>query len=134
MEGIKNLLTFLNENWTLILVCIGLIVSIGQKTIAYFSKTDEEKIEIAKKQIEQAILQMITEAEKDYASWSKAGEIKRSKVIEKIYEKYPVLSKAVDQDALIQWIDEEIKKALVTLRKIIENNNENKDNNDDQIK
>lgn len=124
MEGIKNLLAFLESNWTMVLVCLGLIVSIVQETIDYFSKSSEERVEIAKKQIKEAMLKMISDAEADYSEWSSAGSIKRSQVIEKIFNDYPVLSKVVDQEALIKWIDDEIDNALVELRKIIEKNNE----------
>lgn len=119
MEGIKNLLTFLNNNWTVILICIGAIVGIVNKTISYFSKSKNERIEIAKKQIEQEILKMISDAESEYKEWEKAGEIKRSEVIGEIFKKYPILSKVVDQGELIQWIDELIDNSLDTLRDII---------------
>ena len=122
MEGIKNLLQLLNENWTTILVCIGLIVGLVQRTINYFSKSNEEKINIAKKQIEQIILKTITDAESNYTEWNKAGEIKRSEVISKIYEQFPILSKAIDQQAIIEWIDNEIDNSLCTLEKIIAKN------------
>lgn len=124
MKGIKNLLSFLYENWTLILVCAGLIVGIAKKTMDFFSKTDEEKIEIAKKQISEAMLKMVTVAEKDFMEWEKAGSIKRSQVIKQIYDEYPILSKAVDQEELIKWIDDAIDESLVALRKIIEENKE----------
>ena len=122
MEGIKNLLNLLNDNWTTILVCIGLIVGLVQRTINYFSKSNEERIEIAKKQIEQIILKTVTDAESNYNEWNSAGEIKRSEVIMKIYEQYPILSKAVNQQEVVEWIDSEIDNSLVTLEKIIAKN------------
>ena len=122
MEGIKNLLTFLEENWTIILVCLGLIVSIARKTVNFFSLTEEKRIELAKKQIQEVILRMISDAETDYSDMASAGKIKRSQVIEEIYAQYPILDKVADQDALIAWIDEEIDNALVTLREIIDKN------------
>ena len=42
-------LQILNDNWTSILVCAGLIVGIVKKTQDYMSKSQEEKIELAKK-------------------------------------------------------------------------------------
>lgn len=122
MESIKSTLTFLYDNWTMILICLGLIVGIAKKTVSYFSASKAERIEIAKKQVEQAILRMITDAEKDYQSWQSAGAIKRSQVIEEIFAEYPILSKAIDQQALITWIDEQIDNALVELRRVIEEN------------
>ena len=119
MEGIKNFLHIINENWTTILVCIGLIVGIVQKTKNYLIKSDDEKVEMAKKEISNAILKMITDAEKDYSYLSKAGQIKRSHVIKKLYEDYPVLNKVKDQNELIIWIDEQIDSSLKTLREVI---------------
>ena len=62
---------------------------------------------------------MITDAEKDYQQYAKAGEIKRSQVIKQIFDDYPVLERVVDQDALIALIDTEIDNALKTLREVI---------------
>lgn len=91
MEGLQKFLQILNDNWTSILVCAGLIVGIVKKTQDYMSKSQEEKIELAKKQIQTTILKMISDAEVDWQEWSKAGSIKRSQVIKQIYEEYPIL-------------------------------------------
>lgn len=125
MEGLQKFLQILNDNWTSILVCAGLIVGIVKKTQDYISKSQEEKIELAKKQIQTTILKMISDAEVDWQEWSKAGSIKRSQVIKQIYEEYPILTKVVDQDALIKYIDEQIDGALDTLREIVKTNDTN---------
>ena len=122
MEGLQKFLQLLNDNWTSILVCIGLVIGIVKQTKDYMSKSQDEKIEIAKKQIQTTILKMISDAEVDWKEWSKAGSIKRAQVIKQIYEEYPILSKVVDQKALIEWIDEQIDSALNTLREIVKTN------------
>lgn len=122
MEGIKNCLQFLYENWTGILVCVGLVVGIVQKTKAYFTKSKDERVEIAKTQIRETMLKLITKAEIDYESWNKAGSIKRSQVIKEIFEEYPILSKVANQESIIEWIDNEINKSLKTLREIVKEN------------
>lgn len=122
MEGLQKFLQLLNDNWTSILVCIGLVIGIVKKTQDYMSKSQDEKIEIAKKQIQTTILKMISDAEVDWQEWSKAGSIKRAQVIKQIYEEYPILSKVVDQKALTEWIDEQIDSALDTLREIVQTN------------
>lgn len=122
MEGLRKFLQLLNDNWTSILVCIGLVIGIVKKTQDYMSKSQDEKIEIAKKQIQTTILKMISDAEVDWQEWSKAGSIKRAQVIKQIYEEYPILSKVVDQKALTEWIDEQIDSALDTLREIVKTN------------
>lgn len=122
LAGVRNFLSLVNDNWTLIIVIIGLCIAITKKIKSYISLTNDEKIEIAKKQISSSILKMITDAEEDYDSWVKAGEIKRSQVIKKVFADYPVLNNVANQDEIIEWIDEEIKTALKTLRAIIEEN------------
>ncbi len=124
MKGIVNFLYFINENWTSILVCIGIIVGIVQKTRTFIKKTDDEKIATAKAQIKEIVLRMITEAEVDFDNWDKAGSIKRSQVIEEIFMNYPILSKVVDQKELIAWIDNEIDSALGVLEDVINTNKE----------
>ena len=106
----------------LCMVIIGLIIGIWKKIESYLKKSDDEKIAIAKQQISQAVLRLISEAERDYGTWREAGQIKRSKVIQEIYQEYPILSKIADQDELIKWIDAEIDNALKELRKVIKAN------------
>ena len=118
--GIKNFLEFVNTHWTEILVIIGLLIALCKKVKDYISKSDEEKIAIAKKQIEEIMLRLVTDAEVDYCEWVKAGAIKRSQVIEEIFVMYPILYKVTNQEELIAWIDDVIKKALKTMRDIFE--------------
>ena len=122
LNGIKNFLSLINDNWTTILVIIGLALALLKKIESYSKLSTDKKIEIAKKQISENILKLITQAEKDYAEWEKAGSIKRSEVISEIYKEYPILAKVVNQDELVKWIDEQIDNALPTLREIIKQN------------
>ena len=118
LNGLQNFLLFVNENWVSLIVVIGLIIGLVEKIKNYAKLSTDEKIEIAKKQISERILKLISDAEENYQAWVSAGEIKRSEVIAKIYDDYPVLSKVVDQDALVKWIDEQIDNALPTLREL----------------
>lgn len=122
LNGIQNFLQFINDNWTTILVIISLAIGIWQKAKNYFAKSNEEKIEIAKRQVQEITLKLISDAEVDYESWNKAGSIKRSQVIKQIFADYPILSKVADQDEVIAWIDENINSALKDLRKIVAEN------------
>lgn len=122
LNGIKNFLSLINDNWTTILVIIGLALALWKKTESYSKLSTDKKIEIAKKQISENILKLITQAEKDYAEWEKAGSIKRSEVVSEIYKEYPILAKVVNQEELVKWIDEQIDNALPTLRDIIKQN------------
>lgn len=122
LNGLQNFLQLINDNWTTIIVIIGLALAIFKKAKSYFSKSDDEKIAIAKKQITETMLKMITDAEVNYEDWNKAGSIKRSQVIKEIFKEYPVLSKVTNQEEIIQFIDNAIDNSLKELRKTIEEN------------
>ncbi len=119
LSSIKNLLMFLNDHWAEIVAILGLGFALYKKIADFLSKSDEEKIQIAKEQIKVNMLKYVTDAEEDYMTWVKAGEIKRSQVIQQIYMEYPILSKVVAQDELVAWLDQTIKDALKTMREII---------------
>lgn len=119
LDGIKNFLQFVNDNWTTIIIIISLGIALYQRIKTYVSKSNTEKIDVAKKQIKEIILKLISDAEEDYCYMTSAGSIKRSQVIKKIFEDYPVLSKVTDQETLIKWIDEIIDESLTTLREIV---------------
>ena len=120
LTGIQNVLEFINENWTAIVIIIGLAIAVVKKAKDFFSKSDEEKIDIAKKQVKEVMLKLITDAETDYLDLVGAGAVKRSQVIEKIFAMYPILSKVTNQEELIAWIDEVIDESLKTMRDIFE--------------
>ncbi len=122
LNGIYNFLALINENWTMIAAIFVLIGVIAKKAQGFFSKSQEEQVEIAKAQINEIMLRLVTEAESDYLEWVNAGEIKRSQVIDEIFELYPILSKVTNQEEIIAWIDEAIDEALKTMRKIFEDN------------
>lgn len=133
LDGIYNFLNFLNENWTLICSIVVVALAIGKKAKSFFAKSKEEQeaiakaelekqIAIAKAQISEIMLRLVTEAEKDYRQWLSAGEIKRSQVINEVFEMYPILSKVTNQEEIIAFLDDAIKEALKTMRKIFEEN------------
>lgn len=122
MSGIQNFLTIVYNNWTTILVCIGLIVGIVNKTMRFFSKSKDERVGIAKAQIQATILKMISDAELEWEDWSNAGSIKRAQVIKQIYDEYPILSAVAKQEEVIAFIDGEINNSLKELRAIVAEN------------
>lgn len=121
LNGILNFLQLVNDNWTTICVIIGLVIGIYEKIKTYLAKSRDERLVIAKKQIEETILAMVANAEINYEDWNKAGVLKRSEVIKQIYDKMPILAKAVNQDTVIAFIDEQIDKSLGTLKDVIYN-------------
>lgn len=122
MTGIERFIGFLSENWVMLLVLTGTLISISRLVSKYLALDNVEKIETAKKLIKEIMLKMITEAEIDFEEWNKSGSIKRSKVIAEIYDKYPILSKAASQEEVIAFIDSEINSSLKTLREILKEN------------
>ncbi len=124
LNGIKNFLQFINDNWTTVVIIISLIIAIVEKVKSYCKKSEKEKIEAAKAQISQIILKLITDAEMDYNNWEQAGSIKRAQVIQKVFADYPILSKIGNQEDVIVFIDEAINNALKELRKIVAQNNQ----------
>lgn len=124
LNGMQNLLLFINEHWTEIIVIIGLGLVLYKRIKNYLSKTNEEKIEIAKKQIKETVLRLVTDAEVDYKEWVKAGAVKRAQVVEEIFLMYPILAKVTNQTELVAWIDEIIDEALETMREIFAENKE----------
>lgn len=120
LAGVQNFLKIIHDNWTTIIVIVALIIALIEKIKSFFSKSKEEQIEIVKQQIKEMILKWVTDAEVDYQEWTKAGSIKRSQVIQKVFEEFPVLNEVTNQEELIKWIDECIDEALENLRGIID--------------
>lgn len=120
LTSIQNFMQFINNNWTSIVIIIGLVLSVAKKITDYAKKSKEEKIEIAKQQIKETMLKLVTDAEEDYLEWISAGDIKRSQVIDEIFKKYPALSKVANQEEVVNWIDDTIDEALKTMREIFE--------------
>lgn len=122
LNGIQNFLMLVNEHWTEIIVIIGLALALYKRVKGYLGKTNEEKIEIAKVQIKETVLRLVTDAEMDYKEWVKAGAVKRAQVVEEIFMMYPILAKVTNQKELVAWIDGIIDEALETMREIFAEN------------
>lgn len=122
LNGVYNFLNFVNNNWTMIFAIIVLVIAVTRKIVAFFSKSKDEQLEIAKAQIKEVMLRLVTEAERDYYEWIKSGEIKRAQVIDEVFAMYPILSKVTNQADVVAWIDVAIDDALKTMRKIFEEN------------
>lgn len=122
LNGIQNFLMLVNEHWTEIIVIIGLALVLYKRVKGYLGKTNDEKIEIAKVQIKETVLRLVTDAEMDYKEWVKAGAVKRAQVVEEIFMMYPILAKVTNQKELVAWIDDIIDEALETMREIFAEN------------
>lgn len=120
MNGILNFLTWLSDNWTMILMCVVIVISLAQRAKVFFSKSKEEQVKIALEQVRLGMLDLVTEAEKTYGSGT--GTLKRSQVIQKVFERYPILSKVTSVDSLTIQLDKMINDSLSDMRKLLESN------------
>ena len=66
LVSIQNFLEFIVEHWTSIFIIICLIVLIVTRIKAFFKKSKEERVEIAKAQLKEVILKWVSDAEIDY--------------------------------------------------------------------
>ena len=119
LNFIKDVLEAANNYWTLVVVIIGLSIALYEKIKKYLQTSKEEKIEMAKKALKENLLKYMADAEIEWSSYEKAGEIKRAQVISKIYEDYPILKEYVDQDELIKFIDKQIDSMKSEIDKVI---------------
>lgn len=130
MTGIANFLSFINNYWIDILVVAALIYFIYKKIVAFIKLSDEEKIEALLTVIKKEILNYMSEAEIDWKDVEKSGAVKKSQVISKIYEKYPELSKIINQEKLIAQIEIIIEQTMTEMNNIL---NKEKLNEKDEV-
>ena len=121
MKGLIQLLTFLNENWTFIIIIVGLAIMLYRKIKSYLKLSNDEKIDAALGAIKNTIIGKMIDEQIDWYGIRNAGSVKRAKVISKIYEEYPILKSYVNQDELLQKIDDIIDEALDEVKKLAEN-------------
>ena len=121
VEKIITVLEFVNNNWGLFMILLALIFSIYVKVKGFIKLTPEQKIDIAKKAIKENILAYISDSEKTWLDYKKTGQVKRSEVISKIYNDYPILKEYINQEELIEFIDTLIDESLPEVNKIFNN-------------
>ena len=117
LEGFYNFFSFIVEHWTSLIICLALILVMSQKIIAFMQLEHDKKVEIAWKIISEKMLAWVMDAENEYKSGT--GRIKRSAVIAKVYEAYPILNNIADQEEVLKKIDELINISLVEMKKIL---------------
>ena len=119
LNTVAEFLKFANNYWTVVIIIIGLAYALYDKIKKYLATSKEEKIEMAKKALKENLLKYMADAEIEWSSYEKAGEIKRAQVISKIYEDYPIMREYVDQDELIKFIDKQIDSMKSEIDKVI---------------
>lgn len=120
MKSLMNLLTFLDENWTYIVIILSLVYGIYKRIMKIIQTSEKSKVDTTIMIVSNIILEKLATAEEDWINYKKTGTIKRSKVINEIYEQYPILKKYVDQEYIINKLDELIDEGLKTLEKTLQ--------------
>lgn len=124
----NNIFNFLNDGGSVnniisvIIIIVGILLG-----IKYFSDfidkfkdlSDEEKIKVILRIVKAEILKLMSDAEVEWSSFEKAGIIKKSQVIGKIYEKYPVLSSYINQEMIICELEKIIEDNMNNMNSVI---------------
>lgn len=116
MKSVENILNFLNENWTFIVILVSLAIKLYCSVTDFLKKSKKEQQEAAWAELSNIMLSLVSNAEQEWGS--KTGEIKRAEVIKQIFEKYPVLSTLSTENDVLEKIDVLIDDALTQMRDI----------------
>ena len=119
MEGINQFIDFLKLNYPNIIVIVAIILTVFNEIRKYIPMSKEERIDAALRIIKAEILKMMSDAEIEWADYKKSGMLKKSQVINEIYDKFPVLADCVDQEMLICKIEEIIDNEMNNMNSII---------------
>ena len=134
MKGINNFLQWINDNWTSIVVCVGLVLALINKVVQYSKLSKQEKIDTALKIVKEELLKLMSEAEIEWEDYKKSGELKKSQVITEIYKEFPILKEYVDQDKLVEILTKMIDDEKENMDKIINGIGTKKDSDTDSKK
>lgn len=119
MEGILNVLNFLKENWTAIVIIIALVYAAYGLFQKLQNMSSEERKAAILQIVKSLVLKLMSDAEVNWSDISKAGKIKSAEVIERIYLQYPQLARFKDQEELIASIQKIIDDKMEELREIM---------------
>lgn len=119
MNGLSNTLEFIQENWSNILLIITAIVTVIYRVISFNKLSKQQKVEAILTIVKSELLKFMSEAEIDWKEYEKSGLLKKSDVITKIYDKFPLLKEYLDQDTLIQTISNMIDSGMTEMNKIV---------------
>lgn len=119
MQGINNIIEFLANNWTFIVIIISVIIKAVCSVADFMKKSKKERKAAAWSELSKIALSLVSDAE---TAWgSKTGEIKKSEVIKKIYDRLPALAEISNEDETAEQIDKIIDEALSQMREIMKN-------------
>ena len=125
MKSIINVLEWLNENWSALVIIAGLCIALYKKIAAWAGQSTDDKVRAAKLMLRKTILSYVTDAEKDWVAYKKSGKLKESDVFKNIYKDYPILAKFKNQDEMIMFITSMIDDALEDMESTLNDNGNN---------
>lgn len=111
LDAILTGLTFIKDNWTLIVTVIGLVIAIAVKVKNYIKLSKQEKIDLALVNLKSVALALV----KEFAEKYDENMVKRSAFFKYVVENYPAL--ADNLEYLVDNIDDIIDNALEVLKK-----------------
>lgn len=111
LDAILTGLTFIKDNWTLIVTVIGLTIAIAVKVKNYIKLSKQEKIDLALVNLKSVALALV----KEFAEKYDENMVKRSAFFKYVVENYPSLADNLED--LVDSIDDIIDNALEVLKK-----------------
>ena len=123
MRSIIDLSNTIITYWTYICIFIALGVLTYEKIKKYKKMSEEERVNAALKVIKTEVLKLMRDAEINWKDFYKAGEIKKSEVIDEIYERFPFLTEYINQEELIIKISEMIEDGMDKMNQILNSKN-----------
>jgi hypothetical protein len=125
MQGIVKLIQDLILYWpyVILFVCIiGFVINYinNYKKLSEKDKENERKrlLNLTLKKIQDIMPYLTANAEENWNHLDKSGIIKRSEVLNIIYESYPILKELYDEEWIVSEIDRIINQTLLDIRKI----------------
>lgn len=132
MQSIVKVLKWLYDNWSAVVIIIGLLTAVIVKLKAWSKLSADEKLQAANSEKEKALTQLkqlalswVTVLEEKWSGIEKSGYIKKSEFFERVYDKLPVLSQYSDE--IEQTVSDIIDGALIEMRDILSQQPETKE-------
>lgn len=132
MQSIVKVLKWLYDNWSVVVIILGILTAFIVKLKAWSELSADEKLQTANSEREKALTQLkqfalswVTTLEEKWSGIEKSGYIKKSEFFERVYDKLPVLSKYSDE--IEQTVSDIIDGALIEMRDILSQQPEAKD-------
>lgn len=104
MEKMSKILTFINENWFLIMIAIAFISSIAIKIYKWFKMPNSEQM----KKVQEWLLYAVAKAEEKLGSGT--GELKLRYVYDMFIAKFPAIAIFVDFDEFKIMVEKALEK------------------------